>query len=125
VGKLTVINQAVDGLRRTVEAWCEIPNSDASIKAGAYGDLTVVIGVHPQAVTVPLAAVQFEPDRDYGVVWTVVSDGRATRLQVKVGAVAGDVAEIESGLRGNETVVVEGGYGLSEGMTVRRAESSP
>jgi multidrug efflux pump subunit AcrA (membrane-fusion protein) len=125
VGKLTVINQAVDGLRRTVEAWCEIPNSDASIKAGAYGDLTVVIGVHPQAVTVPLAAVQFEPDRDYGVVWTVVSDGRATRLQVKVGAVAGDVAEIESGLRGNETVVVEGGYGLSEGMTVHRAESSP
>ncbi|MEZ5364283.1 MAG: efflux RND transporter periplasmic adaptor subunit [Bryobacterales bacterium] len=124
VGKLTVVNQAVDPLRRTVEAWCEIPNPDGALKAGAYGDVSVVLDVHSDAVVVPLAAVQFEPDRKSGAVWTVGADGIAHESKVEVGVVTNDSAEIRGGLRGGETVIVEGGFGLSEGVQVRTAGSS-
>ena len=123
-GKLTVINQAVDPARRTVEAWCEIPNSDGALKAGAYGEVSVVRSVRRDAVVVPLASIQLEPNRDSGVVWTVGPAGIAHETQVEVGGVAGESAEIRSGLRGGETVVVEGGFGLSEGTQVRSQESS-
>ena len=122
-GKLTVINQAVDPMRRSVEAWCEIPNPGGKIKAGAYGDVSVAIDLHRGAVTVPLAAVEVEPDRESGVVWTVGPDSRARRNRVKTGVVSRGTVEIKDGLGGGETVVIEGGYGLSEGMAVRRAEA--
>jgi hypothetical protein len=51
-------------------------------------------------------------------------DGIAHETQVEVGGVVGESAEIRSGLRGGETVVVEGGFGLSEGTQVRSQESS-
>ncbi|MCB9383525.1 MAG: efflux RND transporter periplasmic adaptor subunit [Bryobacterales bacterium] len=123
-GKLTVINQAVDPMRRTVEAWCEIPNANGALKAGAYGEVSVVRDVRPDAVVVPLASVQLEPDRTSGVVWTVGPDGAAHEAHVEVGVVTGESAEIRSGLRGGETVVIEGGFGLSDGVQVRTAGSS-
>ncbi|MBI1356823.1 MAG: efflux RND transporter periplasmic adaptor subunit [Acidobacteria bacterium] len=124
VGKLTVINQAVDPVRHTVEVWCEIPNADGALRAGAYGEVAIVRGVHPNAVVVPLASVQLAPDRQSGVVWTVGSDGAAHQAHVDVGVVTSEAAEIHAGLRGGETVVIEGGFGLSEGVPVRSAGSS-
>ena len=42
--------------------------------------------------------------------------------RVQVGVVAGATVEILEGIEVGQTVVVEGGYGLSEGLTVREAE---
>ena len=121
-GKLTVVNQAVDPLRRTIEAWCEIPNSDGAVKAGVFGELTVVLDVHHDALTVPLAAVEFDADRANGVVWTVTSDDLVHENHAQVGVVSASTVEILTGLKSGDTVVVEGGYGLSDGLTVRLAE---
>jgi len=121
-GKLTVVNQVVDPLRRTIEAWCEIPNGDGAVKSGAFGELIVVLDVRHDALTVPLAAVEFDPDRANGVVWTVGSDNLVHENHVKVGVVSTAMVEILEGLKSGDTVVVEGGYGLSDGLTVRLAE---
>ncbi len=123
-GKLTVVNQAVDPVRRTIEAWCEIPNSAGAVKSGVFGELTVVLDVHHDALTVPLAAVEFDPDRTNGVVWTVGSDNLVHENHPKVGVVSDATVEILEGLKSGDTVVVEGGYGLSDGLTVRLAEPS-
>ena len=117
-----MVNQAVDAARRTVEAWCEIPNTGGEIKAGVFGEVTVITGQHPQAVTVPLAAIEFERDRSFGIVWSVGDDHRVHEHRVQVGVVAGATVEILEGIEVGQTVVVEGGYGLSEGLTVREAE---
>jgi multidrug efflux pump subunit AcrA (membrane-fusion protein) len=123
-GKLTVVSQSVDPVRRTVEVWCEIPNPDGKLKAGAFGELAVVTGVHPDAVTVPLAAVELDPDRKSGVVWTVGPDGLAHENHIEPGVMSETEVEIVSGLAAGATVVVEGGYGLSEGVAVTPAEPS-
>jgi RND family efflux transporter MFP subunit len=49
----------------------------------------------------------------------VVVDGKAERRAVRVGAAAGDPAEVESGLAAGEQVVVEGPEGLAGGERVR------
>jgi RND family efflux transporter MFP subunit len=121
-GKTTVVNKAIDPLRRTVEAWCEIPNQAGSLKAGAFGQLSVVTATRHDATTVPLAAVQFEEGTNQGVVWEIGGDGLAHERKVSTGTVSGGRVEIVSGLNAGANVVVEGGYGLAEGIQVRTAE---
>ncbi len=121
-GKLTVVNQAVDAARRSVEAWCEIPNRDSGIKAGLFGQVSVVTGRRRDAVTVPRAAVEFDRDRERGVVWSVGADNRAHEHRVRTGVVSPTTVEVLDGIEIGATVVVEGGYGLSEGLAVRHSE---
>jgi RND family efflux transporter MFP subunit len=120
-GKTTVVNKAIDPLRRTVEVWCEIPNRAVSLKAGAFGQLGVVTGARQNATTVPLAAVQYEEGTREGVVWEIGGDGLAHERKVTTGVVSGGRVEIVSGLNAGANVVVEGGYGLAEGIKVRTA----
>jgi len=117
-GKVTAVNQAVDAARRTVEVWCEIPNGTSRLRAGTFGQLQVTTATHPSATTVPLSAVQFEEGQPHGVVWTVGTDGAAHAHNVKTGAVSDDRVEILEGLNAGETVVTEGGYGLTDGIHV-------
>jgi HlyD family secretion protein len=120
-GKTTVINKAIDPVRRTVEVWCEIPNRMNSLKAGAFGQLGVVTETRHNATTVPLAAVQFEEGTKDGVVWEIGSDDLAHERKVTTGTVSGEHVEVASGLNAGANVVIEGGYGLAEGIKVRTA----
>jgi HlyD family secretion protein len=120
-GKTTVVNKAIDPLRRTVEAWCEIPNPANALKAGVFGQLSVVTATRNDATTVPLTAVQFEEGTSAGVVWEVGADGLAHERKVTTGAVSQGRVEIVSGLSAGANVVVAGGYGLAEGTQVHTA----
>ena len=70
-GRITMINQAVDAARRTVEVWCEIPNKDAALRDGVFGHLAIVTGTRPKRVVVPKAAVQLEEGSTTGIVMVV------------------------------------------------------
>ncbi len=121
-GRTTVVNQAVDPSRRTVQVWCEIPNRDSALRAGAFGQAVVVTALRPEATTVPVSAVEYqEGSRPNGTVWVVGSDGRVHGKRVRTGVVSGDRVEVREGLDPGETVIVEGGFGLAEGMAVRAA----
>ena len=120
-GRITVVNQAVDPSRQTVEAWCEIDNSDVRLKAGEFGQMAAVTGVHESAVTVPIPAVQFAEGTHHGVVWTVGAGGAAVERKVSTGVTEADRVEIVEGLQPGETVIVEGAVGLSEGDKVEAA----
>jgi RND family efflux transporter MFP subunit len=118
-GTVTVVNQAVDPARRTVEAWCEIPNPDGQLRAGVYGTVVIETGRIAKALVAPLAAVQFEEGEARGTVMVVDGDRRAFRRQVETGPAEGGKTAILRGLRAGEIVIVEGGYGLPEGTAVR------
>lgn len=120
-GRTTVVSQAVDSVRRTVEVWCRIPNPAGALKSGLFGKTTVVTGIHPGALTVPAAAVDFDQGRSDGVVWTVSDDRTAHENRVSVGVIRGERAEILEGLQVGETVVAAGGYGLYEGVKLATA----
>jgi len=117
-GIISVVNQAVDPVRRTVEVWCEIPNPKRRLRAGVFGNVSIVTARRPEAVVAPVAGVQFEEGSSRGVVWVAGADGVAHERKVNTGVRSGDRVEILEGLRPGEKVIVEGGYGLEEGIKV-------
>ena len=141
-GRLTVVNQAVDAARRTVEAWCEIPNPRHQLRAGAYGSLRIVTGTAPQsteflqvgiggtgavnvslggAVTSDIGMVG-ELSGGVGTVMVAGSDSLAHQREVSTGEVSDGKVQILSGLKSGERVVVEGNYGLPDGARLRLPE---
>ena len=121
-GRVRVVNQAVDPARRTVEAWCEIPNGGAALRAGEFGTLTIFTGAAPKSVVVPKEAVQFLEGSRRGFVMVVGADKHAKRTEVEAGESFSGKVQIKSGLKAGDTVIIEGGYGLPDGTEVRVAE---
>lgn len=118
-GRISVINRSVDLARRTVEVWCEIPNTSRQLRSGVFGSLSILTGTATQSVVVPLTAVQFKEGTRSG--WVMVVDEKRTahKREVEAGEIIEGKAQIKQGLRPNELVIIEGGYGLPDGTEVR------
>lgn len=123
-GRVTVVNQAVDPARRTVEVWCEIPNRAARLRAGVFGTVAIETGRMKKAIVVPLPAVQFEEGTARGSVMVVAAGRKAARRAVETAPAEDGKVAVMQGLRTGETVIVEGGYGLPDGTEVRWPEAS-
>jgi len=118
-GRITVVSKAVDAARRTVEVWCEIPNGKRELRGNVFGNVAIHTGDIPDGLVVPLAAVQFEEGTSKGTVFVVDEKKVAHKREVETGQRFEGKVQIRSGVAAGEMVVVEGGYGLAEGMEVR------
>jgi len=118
-GRVSVVNQAVDPARRTVEVWCEIPNANRTLRAGAFGHVTVVTSTVAKSVVVPVAAVQFDEGANKGSVFIVGPKSTAVKKEIVTGEKFDGKVQVVSGLAAGETVIVQGGYGLPDGTQVR------
>lgn len=123
-GRVSVVNQAVDPARRTVEVWCEIPNSRAALRAQVFGTLQITTGQLAQAITVPVTAVQYEEGSRTGFVMTVGGDRKAHKKAVETRAPANDRTVVLKGLSTGDIVIVEGAYGLADGTSVTIGEDA-
>ena len=124
-GRVTVVNQAVDPARHTVEVWCEIPNADGVLKSGIFGSVKIAVGQATHAVVIPSSAIEFEEGTNSGKVFTV--DAQKVAHLRKVQAVALDDMHVRvlSGLAPGETVISTGEYGLPDGTSVNPTEVHP
>jgi multidrug efflux pump subunit AcrA (membrane-fusion protein) len=122
-GTISIVNQAVDAARRTVEAWCEIPNPQRSLRAGVFGAVTVSIGMVAHAIVVPESAVQFKEGSNKGTSFVVDQQHVAHLREVEATPIAGGKVQVVHGIQAGETVITEGGYGLPDGAQVTLAEA--
>jgi HlyD family secretion protein len=120
-GRVTVRNPAVDPARRTVEAWCEIPNGDERLLPGTFGELRILTGLAPKSIAVPVGAVQLDEGTRKGSVFVVDAQSVAHRKDVEGGVVFDGKMQVLSGLEAGALVVVEGAYALPDGTAVRVA----
>jgi HlyD family secretion protein len=121
-GRISIVNQAIDPARRTVESWCEIPNPKRALRAGAFGQVQIVTGVVPNSIVVPLAAVQFVEGSRKGVVMVAGEKGVVIKKEVETGELFDGKVHIKSGLSAGDVVIVQGAYGLAEGTQIRVQE---
>jgi len=121
-GRISMVNQAVDPARRTIEVWCEIPNPRRALRGGAFGQVAIVTGVAANSLVVPLAAVQFVEGTKKGLVMVAGDKSLAVKKEVETGEVFDGKVQIISGLKAGEMAIVLGGYGLPEGTQVRIQE---
>ena len=116
-GRVTLVNQAVDSARRTVEVWCDIPNPRRGLRGGTFGSLTIITGSAPHSVVVPQSALQLTEGSRTG--WVMVVDRNvAHRREVEAGETLDGKVRILKGLAGGEQLVVEGAYALPDGAQV-------
>lgn len=123
-GKTTVVNKAVDMARRTVEIWCEMPNPGTKLRAGVFGNASIVTGTAQNALLAPLAAVQFVEGTRTGAVYVVDAQKIAHKKDVETGGTADGKVEIKKGISAGDVVIVEGGYGLPDGAQVNVLEAA-
>ncbi len=113
-------------LNRTGEVEVDLLERPASLRLGVSADIEVATEVRPDVLRVPAVAVH--EDRATGARYVHVVEGeRAARRDVALGASGWDFAEVASGLRAGEVVVVavEADTALVAGARVRAQPEAP
>jgi multidrug efflux pump subunit AcrA (membrane-fusion protein) len=116
--KVTNISPVGNPVSRTIDVELSIPNPTHRIKPGMYVEVEWTISIRP-ATVVPLAAVVDRGGRKF--IFQAL-EGQAKMTPVTVGAVAGDVIEIVSGLTGSEKVITTGAGQLNDKDKIKVVE---
>ncbi len=121
-GHVTRFAVALDPASRTMRTEVDFANPDGALRPGMYGTLTIALETHPDALTVPEAAVRREKTR--ALVYVIDGD-HAVERAVKAGFAADGRVEIVDGLADGETVIASGLASVADGVRVRVAEAAP
>ena len=119
-GRVAFVDRLVDASTGTMLVDIAFPNPDRLIRTGQYGRARVAVDVQPNALLVPQKAVAALQAVD--TVYVVKEDGTVESRQVKTGARVDTLWVIESGLRPDDRVVVEGLQKIRPGMKVNATE---
>ncbi len=123
-GVMAFIENTVDPNTGTVTAKARIGNANELLWPGQFVKVEIVLGIEPDALSVPSSAVQLGSQ---GPFVFVIKDGVAELRQVSVKRTQDGQAVIGKGLESGEQVVVDGQLRLVQGasVTVRPPTVSP
>lgn len=126
-GTLSFIDSSVDTTTGTIALKARFANASRHLWPGQFADVTLAVGTLENAVLVPAQAVA--PGAEGEFVYVIRPDDTVEFRRVKTGTRHKGMVVVQSGLEGNERVVLDGHLRLSPGaaVTVRQggAENSP
>ena len=114
-GKVTRVVQALDRNTRTMTVEVDLPNPDRALKGGMFARVELLVGVHANALQIPIDAVTRLESDQYVY---IVEDGKARRVPVVLGIQSNGLIEITKGLTGTEPVIVSGKDLVTDGIKV-------
>lgn len=117
VGKLLLVNNQIEQATGTLQLKAEFANAQHRLWPGQLVSVDLLLTTRKNGLTVAGSAVQQGPNGSY--VYVITSAGTAEMRPVTVGQISRGQALIESGLSGDETVVVDGQYRLQQGSRVQ------
>ena len=121
-GQITLLSQSSDPTNRTVEVWVTLGNGDGKLRPNGAAQVTVFANSKNDAIVLPASAVTLESSNaTEGTVMVVDEQNVAHETKVTTGIRTADKIEIVEGLKGGETVVIEGNYALPDGTKVEIA----
>jgi len=123
-GAIAFLENNVDPLTGTVTAKARIGNANEGLWPGQFVKVEIILGVEPEAISVPAPAIQLGPNGPY---LFVVKDGVADLRPVVIKRTQGGESVIGKGLEAGEQVVVDGQLRLVNGanVTIRPAPAEP
>jgi membrane fusion protein, multidrug efflux system len=116
-GELLLIDNQIIQTTGTIRLRATFPNAKRLLWPGELVNVRLLLKTLPQGVTIAAGAVQQGPKGSY--VYVIDPDDRAQTRPVEVGQISEGEALIDSGLKPNETVVVDGQYRLSPNSEVK------
>jgi membrane fusion protein, multidrug efflux system len=115
-GQLLLVDNQIDPASGTVRLKATFPNKESRLWPGEFVSVRLVTSVRPNAITVPLSALQ---QGDAGErVFVVGSDGTVRLQPVTVRQMLDGRALIDDGLNAGDTVVAAGQYRLQNNAPV-------
>jgi cobalt-zinc-cadmium efflux system membrane fusion protein len=121
VGRLIFVGQTINPQTRTVLVRTELDNADGRLKPEMLASMLIEGGAVERLV-IPASAVVRESDEDH--VFVAEGEGAFRLVKVKLGPEQGGRRVVLSGLKGGESVVIEGGFHLNNERNRRLTEAS-
>ena len=122
--QLAFLDSNVDPNSGTVVAKAQITGDAGALWPGQYVTIITQLGLHENATTVPLIAVQQSSDGSF--VFVAGKDGVARKVAVSVAATQGDVAVLDgTAVQPGDHVVIEGQLRLADGSPIHEAAVAP
>jgi multidrug efflux system membrane fusion protein len=115
-GRLLTIDNQIDTTTGTVKLKAEFPNQDGALFPNQFVNVRMGVETRQGATLVPSAAIQRGAPGTF--VFLVKQDQTVTVTPVKLGAVEGEITEVQSGVEPENLVVVDGADKLREGSKV-------
>jgi RND family efflux transporter MFP subunit len=110
IGKLTTLYDVVDEKTRTVKARIEVENTKGLLKPEMFATVDILSVSDKARLIIPSNGLLGETDNHY--VFVAKNDTTFEHRPVRLGAATKDYAEVISGLKDGEHVVVQGGFFL-------------
>jgi len=115
-GQLAVLDNQVDPATGTIKLKATFPNPNLRLWPGAFVTVRLLARTDRGATTVPAAAVQRGPTGPY--LYVVDAGSKTERRALKLGYQDELLAEVESGVKPGDTVVIDGAQRLTDGKAV-------
>ncbi|MBL6077226.1 efflux RND transporter periplasmic adaptor subunit [Belnapia sp. T18] len=116
MGELRTLDSAVDASTGTIKLKAVFANEDTRLWPGAFVNVRLRIDTVPDAVTVPLVAVQRGPDGAFAYV--LKGDQTVEQRSLQLGVLTPTEAVVRRGVEVGEKVVTSGALRLSPGVNV-------
>jgi len=121
-GVISRYSETEDSASRNMRTEVDLPNPDGKLREGMYGRVTVILqAAAPGSVTIPSSGLLNQNGKGDGSVY-VVRDGKARKVDVRVGNDNGVEAEILEGLASGDQVITSYNGSLTEGTPVKAEE---
>ena len=117
-GKVSLVSPALDPNSTTVEIWVQAANPEQQLRPGMTAQISITAQTVKDALVVPASALVNAKD-DEAQVMILDEQSQARARDVKIGIQTGGRAQIVSGLKPGEMVVIEGAYGLPDKTKVK------
>lgn len=122
-GTITYISDVLDPATRTMRLRVTAPNSDRLLKPEMFATVRVYALPNPDALTVPLAAVQNGPAGK--ILFVQRAAGEFEVRPVKLGQETNEVVVVVEGVKAGEQVVTKGSFVLKSEMERHKIEPAP
>ncbi len=122
-GTISYLSDVLDPATRTMRLRVTVPNPDRMLKPEMFASVRVYAAPNPDALTIPLAAVQNGPNGKMAFVRRGTNDFEART--VTLGMERGDLVMVSEGLSEGEPVVTKGSFMLKSEMERHKIEPAP
>ena len=122
-GTITYISDVLDPATRTMRLRVTVPNPSYMLKPEMFATIRVYAAPNPDALTIPLAAVQNGPNGKMAFVRRGTNEFDVRTITL--GQERGDVVAVLDGLAEGEPVVTKGAFTLKSEMERHKIELAP
>lgn len=113
-GKVTEVDRGIGDGTLTIKA--QFPNNERLLLPGMFARVQASAGIRKDAILIPQRAIKDILYKKFVAV--IDSENKIQLKEVQVGKLVGRLIMVESGLEGNENIVVEGIQNVNNGVTV-------